>query len=141
MGSERNVIRRLRKVVPEMECKEGCHDCCGPIMFSRWEYGRIPDREFSTVVCPYLSLVSGCTVYEERPLLCRLFGSTTEVKEMTCPHGCKPEKPLSVRQMSEIMDDYIELFPFVEDEGGQLVHGLSVRKGKYVFGGEDDGAG
>ena len=31
---------------------------------------------------------SGCTVYEERPLVCRWFGST---QRLPCPHGRRPE--------------------------------------------------
>lgn len=33
-------------------------------------------------------LVAGrCASYEDRPMVCRLWGS---VPEMPCPHGCKP---------------------------------------------------
>ena len=37
--------------------------------------------------CPHLG-VAGCQVYEERPLICRLFGTTPRLK---CPHGKQPE--------------------------------------------------
>lgn len=29
----------------------------------------------------------GCQVYEQRPLICRLFGTTPR---LACPNGCKP---------------------------------------------------
>ncbi len=38
--------------------------------------------------CPYLDLkTKRCTVYERRPLICRLYGMT---EELPCPFGCKP---------------------------------------------------
>lgn len=36
--------------------------------------------------CPYLG-AHGCEVYGERPLICRLFGTTPS---MPCPHGLGP---------------------------------------------------
>ena len=37
--------------------------------------------------CPHLG-ENGCEVYDERPLICRLFGTTPS---LPCPHGRKPE--------------------------------------------------
>ncbi|WP_233702101.1 YkgJ family cysteine cluster protein [Iodobacter ciconiae] len=37
--------------------------------------------------CPHLA-DKGCTVYLERPLICRLFGTTPA---LACPHGKQPE--------------------------------------------------
>ncbi len=37
--------------------------------------------------CPYLGC-KGCEVYEERPLICRLFGTT---KSLPCPNGRRPD--------------------------------------------------
>lgn len=31
---------------------------------------------------------NGCQVYDERPLICRLFGTTPR---LACPNGCKPD--------------------------------------------------
>jgi len=36
--------------------------------------------------CPYLG-ANGCEVYDERPLICRLFGTTPR---LPCPNGRKP---------------------------------------------------
>lgn len=36
----------------------------------------------------------GCQVYEDRPLICRLFGTTERLR---CPRGMKPEKATSQR--------------------------------------------
>jgi len=38
--------------------------------------------------CPHLG-EEGCQVYDERPLICRLFGTTPG---LACPNGCRPEQ-------------------------------------------------
>ena len=37
--------------------------------------------------CPHLG-DNGCEVYTERPLICRLFGTTASLQ---CPHGRRPD--------------------------------------------------
>lgn len=131
--SERNIIKRLRKAIPVMNCKSGCHDCCGPIMFSKWERNRVPKLKVSVVDCPYLKN-DGCSIYDERPIICRLFGATVEVPQIMCPHGCKPSKPLTKIEAGNIMSEYLTLFPFIKDENGQMVHGINVKDGDYAYG-------
>lgn len=50
---------------------------------------------------------SGCTVYAERPVMCRLYGATVSLQ---CPFGRKPEKMLSAREASNLIKEYIKLF-------------------------------
>lgn len=38
--------------------------------------------------CPHLGN-NGCQVYDERPLICRLFGTTPR---LACPNGQRPEQ-------------------------------------------------
>lgn len=130
---ERHIIRRIRKVIPTMKCKNGCHDCCGPVMFSEWEWGRVSQLKVSMAGCPYLK-DDGCSIYDERPVICRLFGSTVEVSRMMCPYGYKPSRPLTETEMSNIMREYLALFSGVKDKNGQMVPGITVKDGKYVYG-------
>ncbi|MCF7487858.1 YkgJ family cysteine cluster protein [Vibrio sp. A2-1] len=37
---------------------------------------------------------NGCEVYEERPLICRLFGTTPR---MACPNGCRPTEMVDLK--------------------------------------------
>lgn len=37
--------------------------------------------------CPHLA-AKGCTVYAERPIICRVFGTTPR---LPCPHGRRPD--------------------------------------------------
>ncbi|MBI3898211.1 MAG: YkgJ family cysteine cluster protein [Gammaproteobacteria bacterium] len=94
MTHHRQKIQFFRQRIPSFECKPGCHDCCGPVTASTEEMARLPvksDDEHETALadlrCPHLG-EHGCTVYEERPLICRLFGTTPR---LPCPVGKRPE--------------------------------------------------
>lgn len=89
--------------VPTVECKGLCADSCGPIDASgrerqllRQQGVRLPDREKVLLEiatgakgyrCPALSDDNRCTVYVQRPLICRLWGA---VESMPCTYGCQP---------------------------------------------------
>lgn len=94
MYRNRDIIARLREGIPSFECVEGCHDCCGPVTTSSEENSRLPlktDAEHEAALtdlnCVHLG-PKGCTVYGERPLICRLFGTTPH---MPCPNDRRPE--------------------------------------------------
>ncbi|MES2353036.1 MAG: YkgJ family cysteine cluster protein [Pseudomonadota bacterium] len=87
-------IRFFRTRIPSFECIPGCHDCCGPVTASSEEMFRLPvksdeehDVALANLNCPHLG-EKGCQVYDERPLICRLFGTTPR---LACPHGRRPE--------------------------------------------------
>ena len=48
--------------------------------------------------CPML-VDKRCSVYEQRPLICRLYGV---VELMICPHGCQPERILEEQEARAI---------------------------------------
>jgi len=50
--------------------------------------------------CPYLTVQNRCSIYDVRPILCRLYG-VTELQR--CPFGCEPERILTVGESSLIM--------------------------------------
>lgn len=87
-------IRYLREQIPPFECQPGCHDCCGPVTTSAEEMARLPVKSeaehaaaLAGLSCPHLG-ERGCQVYDERPLICRLFGTTPR---LACPNGRRPE--------------------------------------------------
>jgi Fe-S-cluster containining protein len=41
-----------------------------------------------------------CSVYADRPTICRLWGAT---KSMPCPHGCTPQNALSQQESFELL--------------------------------------
>ncbi|WP_283149377.1 YkgJ family cysteine cluster protein [Silvimonas soli] len=87
-------IRFYRTRIPSFECVPGCHDCCGPVLATSEEMSRLPrkSREQQDAALAELNCVhlgdQGCQVYSERPLVCRLFGTTPR---LACPHGKRPE--------------------------------------------------
>ena len=92
MSSEH--LRFFRRHIPAFECTPGCHDCCGPVTASSEEMARLPVKSrkahalaLAELSCPHLGAY-GCQVYLERPLICRLFGTTPR---LPCPNGKGPE--------------------------------------------------
>lgn len=92
-------LDKIRNKIPAFTCKKGCHDCCGPVPFSEEELARVDERELTSLTCPYLSK-NGCDIYEERPIMCRLFGA---VEDLPCPHGCRPIGLMSSQQAHKIL--------------------------------------
>ena len=93
MTTNSQKIQFFRARIPSFACKEGCHDCCGPVTASSDEVARLPiktDKEHEEALaefnCVYLG-ENGCEVYDERPLICRLFGTTPN---LPCPNGLAP---------------------------------------------------
>ena len=86
-------LDELRQRIPSFSCIVGCHDCCGPVTASSEEMARLPVKTeeqhaaaLAELSCPHLG-EHGCEVYGERPLICRLFGTTPR---LLCPNGQRP---------------------------------------------------
>ena len=94
MYKNRDIIEKLREGIPSFECVPGCHDCCGPVTTSSEEMSRLPvktDAEHEAALGEPNCVQpgpNGCRMYAERPLICRLFGTTAS---MPCPNGRRPE--------------------------------------------------
>lgn len=115
-------IRKLYDLLPDVECKGLCATTCTDIDMSsheRWliehRHGvKIRSRDHVEIQrkgpkrCRALKTNNHCGVYEDRPLICRAFGS---VAAMPCPYGCEPS-----RQMSD--EEYEAIQILVEDIGG-----------------------
>jgi Fe-S-cluster containining protein len=79
---------KLRARIPDMDCPKGCHDCCSGCL---------------------LLADDGCSVYFDRPLICKLFGTIENAGFLKCPHGRLPENPLTPDEAFEIMNEYNEI--------------------------------
>ncbi|WP_028693189.1 YkgJ family cysteine cluster protein [Pseudomonas cremoricolorata] len=97
MSDNRHKIHFLRELIPSFECEPGCHDCCGPVTTSAEEMACLPRTSaaqqaaaLERLDCVHLG-PQGCTVYADRPLICRLFGTTPR---MACPRGRGPATPI-----------------------------------------------
>jgi len=115
MGRRRRLaLHDVYERVPSLACRGLCVESCGPIAMSNAEDARL--RELGVTIpsmvataaamangeeyfCP--ALVDGrCSVYEDRPTICRLWGAT---ESMPCPHGCRPDVPLTQEESHELL--------------------------------------
>ena len=103
-------LDKIYKKLPKLNCKGLCTESCSLIKVGELERKRIkeflgndpfiPQEDFLQTImsmkkeewaCKLLK-DGKCTVYNIRPLICRLFGL---VKKMECPFGCVPERWLT----------------------------------------------
>lgn len=109
--------------VPDAGCKGLCQSSCGPLEMSGRERARI--RELGVPLptaaesmraweasgglwsCPALA-DGACSVYDARPLICRLWGSTDHPL-MRCPHGCSPDVPLTHEQAGALIEESLRI--------------------------------
>ncbi|MFZ6872642.1 YkgJ family cysteine cluster protein [Undibacterium sp. Di27W] len=103
-------IKFFRKRIPSFECVPGCHDCCGPVTTSSFEIAELPvksdaqhEAALAELSCPYLA-EKGCEVYDDRPIICRLFGTTPR---LLCPHGKRPEELIDAELDMEIQEFFL----------------------------------
>lgn len=102
-------LQELYDRIPEIpDCKGLCSDSCGPIRptTSIREVDRMeraaghplrPDMGPAKLMgrgicesqmCSFLTDEGRCSVYDLRPMICRLWGASEDLK---CPYGCVPE--------------------------------------------------
>lgn len=102
----RTVSCRPWEQIPAVSCRGLCADACGPIYASGREKQRLREgwvrlvpraqalRELQTTGsyrCPALTQDDRCSVYADRPTVCRLGGAQ---RAMPCPYGCAPDAGL-----------------------------------------------
>lgn len=112
-------LQTIYAQIPTFSCKAGCHDCCGPVPFSPSEaaFAGVQSKpalaELRAALktgcedCPHVT-PQGCGIYEFRPFMCRIFGATDQ-GSLACPHGCKPETPLTEARVNELTDEYLRI--------------------------------
>ncbi|BCL74728.1 Fe-S oxidoreductase [Jeongeupia sp. HS-3] len=112
MTPHAQTIRFFRERIPSFECEPGCHDCCGPVTTSSEEMARLPrksaaerDAALAELSCPHLG-PKGCQVYTERPIICRLFGTTPR---LACPRGRRPEMMVDPVVEQQIYEFFAEV--------------------------------
>lgn len=143
-----NIIKNLRRMIPEFSCQTGCIDCCGPVPWVFWEKKQIqsimpieklnPNKSIISncgISCPYSEKEKGCLIYPERPILCRVFGASDVVK-IKCTKGFKSLNPLSVKKTSQIMDRYLTMKPqlILKNLFEQLNPGKNYTSEAYLLG-------
>lgn len=99
-------LMALRERIPAMECIDGCTDCCGPVPVNMVEIARIEHKRGRSggIDCQYAT-GGRCMIYENRPVMCRLFGAV-DTPMLECPHGRHPLQRLSTAEADEILREY-----------------------------------
>lgn len=100
-------LERLYASLPSIACKGLCSDCCGPIYVNSFEWERMgrPQWNKASLKCPVL-VEKRCSVYEVRPLICRLWGL---VDEMPCPWGCKADRKMSEAEITAAWEEWRQI--------------------------------
>lgn len=65
-------------------------------------------RQATTQKCPHLTRDNRCGIYQVRPFVCRLFG-TTEIERLRCPKGMGPDKLLSVEEGENLINQFLRI--------------------------------
>lgn len=124
-------LQALYDRLPNIDCQGLCHDSCGPIHSSLRERTRVEraaGRELTCGFGPSCSMLTAtrrCSVYEIRPLICRLWGLT---RSMKCPYGCKPDRTVEDDEAMFLLHeaDRIGDVPTRRDE--EIVHAIELQK-------------
>ncbi len=105
------VLAAIYAEVPEVGCKGFCWQACTSVPVFQLELEQIEAKAGVKLsetrspldiggakltgqpgaACQFLVL-GRCTVYEARPLICRVFGAAEGLR---CPYGCTPERIVS----------------------------------------------
>lgn len=106
-----NALDRIYASLPRIECQRKCGESCGPVFMSRIEWQRIIARvgrvvtptpeQAESLTCPLLT-GNDCSVYDLRPVICRLWG-LVDSPLMRCPWGCVPERWLSDEEAETVL--------------------------------------
>lgn len=100
-------IHQQYERIPAFSCIPGCTDCCGPVPFTEAEWNQLAEHPpLTTHTCQFKG-ETGCTIYDRRPLLCRLFGAV-DTTRLRCPHGKRPDTFLTDRQGGTIARRYFK---------------------------------
>ena len=100
-------IDEIRARIPAVSGCIQCGDCCGRVPAALEEYTRLSHWREEEEDCRFLR-DGKCEIYEERPIMCRLFGLHEMLR---CPHGARGERDLT---MDEIMALFSEYNPFLD---------------------------
>jgi hypothetical protein len=65
--------------------------------------------EIADFTCPALTDAGQCSIYEKRPMICRIYYAD---KDRPCPHGCRPIEPAKYMTYAEaraLLDQALKL--------------------------------
>jgi len=117
------MLQELYRLIPEApECRKGCSMCCGPVIMLPIERDILGLSECVTPHDPEalkckLNVDGKCSVYDKRPLTCRIFNATSG-PPFACP-VMEKNGQLNDMEVAIIMTAYTELLAFCPEEHKQ----------------------
>lgn len=120
MKNDAREIKGLIKRIPtDFPCISGCTDCCKIHAWSKIEWSKVKKKlraENTRSKCPYIT-GKGCSCYDQRPVICRLYGNAESIGtvgpfwnvNLACPRGIKNDNPLSFKDARDIFIKYIDI--------------------------------
>jgi len=107
-------IQKLYSRIPKSSCVDGCFDCCTSIIqFAREEAERAGEYKYYDGLCGFLDENKNCTIYDNRPLVCRIYG----VSEIMKCEDCEADRLLSEEETRVIIKEYAK----IKDEQDRLI--------------------
>jgi Fe-S-cluster containining protein len=125
-----DMLAGLYETLPGMACKGLCDDSCTQVGASQLERDQLAahevelsDRDPGAVMaeyrrtghidrCPALTDDKRCSVYADRPFLCRAFGTVSArgltgpmrfLQPMMCDHQCEPTHTIDMAEFADIV--------------------------------------
>lgn len=86
--SNATTIEDLTNLIMPLDCLGYCYFSCTLWTSSLKETEQLPKKEPTSLICPYLTDTNRCSEHTKRPIICKLWGSVTNMK---CSWGCKPK--------------------------------------------------
>jgi Fe-S-cluster containining protein len=108
---------KLYKRIPKSICKKGCFKCCTTVPFDLYEahivgitsniyaiWNTLKPQSVFTQTCEFIEH-GKCSIYENRPFMCRIYGTCDDLK---CPN-CKSEFMITNELAGDLTRQYILL--------------------------------
>ena len=109
-----DTVESIYAEVAIMECKGLCQHSCTHLGMAQAEVNRLTERgiplpmELPNGECSHLTEEGKCAIYEDRPLVCRVWG---QVAELACPHGCEPMRYMFLQEVVKRLGRLYALTP------------------------------
>jgi hypothetical protein len=105
-------VQDVYAAIPQLDCQGKCQRSCGVIPLFPVEVELLKDKAISAPRCsttePICSALKEgkCSIYENRPFICRLWGN---VPKMPCLWGCKPKRYLAPQEEKKLLAAMLRL--------------------------------
>ena len=103
MDFEERLLALYAKI-PSSRCRANCFACCKDVIqFTPTEEKRMGGYSHNGVCCHLKDGI--CTVYDRRPFVCRLFGTS---ENLHCG-SCSAEKHLTEAETAALVKEYVQI--------------------------------